>query len=409
MIHHLKLILFQIITFADQLFGLLPPLWDQAGEEFLRKQAILAILCSLITSMKEESRRFHSTIIPLIENSVQSTSETRVYLLEDALELWSSILIQTASPASQDIISLAQHLFPLYESGSENFRKALDITETYILLIPQHFLSESPRLLIPFAGLLDTAKREAAGLITHIVELLIRSANYIGGSQAITPFVNDLISTNFLSSILIGLKTAYSAHQTTGPNHVNSSVDGIVETDYFGILARLALTSPTLFISALAAALPNDGIESTISWLLSEWFSHFDNISHPEKKKLSCLALTALLDTNQPWILNRLQELMTIWTDTIGELADPENDGTDCLIYWDEGALKPDGPEAPADERRRRLNFADPVHRLDVKVFAREKLSGAVVACGGHKAFEAMWVANVDKEVVGAFGALGVI
>ena len=410
----------QISPLADQIISLLSPLWSQAGEEYLMKQSILAILSALVSSMKAESQRYHAMIIPLIDSSVQLTSPTRVYLLEEAMDLWATILVQTSFPAPQETINLAQHLFPMYEAASDTLRKALEITETYILLIPQHFLSESMRLLVPFSSLLGATKREAIGVITRLVELLVQSAEYIGGLQAVSQLTTNLISSQFLFTLLTGLRAAYSAHQTTGPNRASSSIDGIVETDYLSVLARLALSSPSLLTSALTAAWPQENFETTISWLLAEWFSHIDNIGDPERKKLSCLALTNLLQAGQPWVLNHLQELMTVWTDTITELFDDNNNrnldgsggggGTDCLIYWDEQKLRPEGgPEAPADERRRRLSFADPVHRVDVKVFIRERLQGAVAACGGQEAFEKFYVVNVDKDVLRGFGGLGVV
>lgn len=388
------------------------------------KQSILGILSALVSSMKAESQKYHAMIIPLIDSSVQLTSPTRVYLLEEAMDLWATILVQTSSPAPQETISLAQHLFPMYEAASDALRKALEITETYILLIPQHFLSESTHLLVPFSSLLGATKREAIGVITRLVELLVQSAEYIGGLQAVSQLTTNLVTSQFLYTLLTGLRTAYSAHQTTGPNRASSSIDGVVETDYLSVLARLALASPSLFTSALTAAWPQENFETTISWLLAEWFSHIDNIGDPERKKLSCLALTNLLQAGQPWILNHLQELMTVWTDTITELFEDSNDnndlsvdggggggggGVDCLVYLDEQKLRPEGPEAPADERRRRLSFADPVHRLDVKVFLRERLQGAAAACGGQEAFEKSWVVNVDKDVLSGFGGLGVV
>ena len=373
------------------------------------KQSILALLSALVSSMKEESQRYHSIIIPLIDSSVQVASPTRVYLLEEAMDLWAAILVQTASPASLEVINLAQHLFPMYESASDTLRKALEITETYILLIPQHFLSESIRILIPFSSLVGATKREAVGVITNLVELLIQSAEYIGGLQAVSQLTTNLVSSQFLTTLLTGLRGAHSAHQSTGPNRASSSIDGVVETNYLSVLARLALASPSLFTSALTAAWPQEDFETAISWLLTEWFTHIDNIGDPERKKLSCLALTNLLQAGQAWILNHLQELMTVWTDTITELIDTDSDGTDCLIYWDEQKLRPDGPEAPADERRRRISFADPVHRLDVKVFLRERLQGAVEACEGLEVFEKLWVVNVDEDVLRGFGELRVV
>lgn len=348
-------------------------------------------------------------IIPLIESSVDPSSEIRVFLIEEAVELWSAVLIQTPSPASQEIVSLARHLIPMYESASEILRKAFEITELYIQLVPQHFFSEAPVLLQPLTSLLATTKREAAGLITGLVELLIRTADLLNGTQGVANVTTHLVSSEFLSTLLIGLRGAHAAHQTTGPNRPSTSIDGLVETDYLSVLARLAIASPSLFIYTLTAAVPNELLETTISWLLTEWFSHLDNVSNPEKRKLFCLALTGLLETNEPWILGRLQELMTLWTDLVAELVDEDNREADCLVWWNIDNLKSDGPETPADERRRNLNFADPVHRLDLKGFIRDKLQATVEACGGQEKFESSWLINVDAEVVRAFGALRLV
>ena len=79
------------------------------------KQAILTLLSSLIHSMKQESVRYHSIILPLIQKSVEPGSVSGVVckhtgvransLLGDsclsprekALDLWSAIITQTPS------------------------------------------------------------------------------------------------------------------------------------------------------------------------------------------------------------------------------------------------------------------------------------------------------------------------
>ncbi len=347
-------------------------------------------------------------MIFIIQSSVEPSSEAQFYLLEDAMDLWATILVQTPHPASQEIISLAQYLFPMYDTGSESLRKALEITESYIYLIPEHFISVAPVLLTPLVPVLTSAKPEAAWIVTSLAELLIRSADYSGGTQAVANLATQLVSTNFLQTILDGIQSAYIAHQTFGPNRELSSIHVMVETGSFSVLARLALASPSLFISAIEAALPQDTLETTISWLLTEWFSHFDNISDPSHNKLSCLALTALLEVNQPWILNKLQDLMTVWTSVINNLID-EDTGADCMIFWDIEAMKAPGPEAPAEERSRKLLYADPVRRIDSKAYVKQKLEDAIAACGGRQAFEQNWVVNVDREVFRGFGDLGIL
>ena len=371
--------------------------------------------------MQAESRRYHSLIIPLIQSSIEPNSESRFYLLEDALELWSTVLGQTPSPASSDIIALVQYLFPMFEVGSETLRKALEITELYIYLIPSEFLTSAALILNSFGSLLDSVKADASGTVTSLVELLIRSADRLGGASAVGALVQLMLSSGLLSILLSGLYNAFLAHQTSGPNKTIPAIHGIAETDYLNICARLAVVDPSLFLAGFEAApqinkLEGDDDQSRkIDWLITEWFSHMDSISHPAHTKLNCLALTAFLETGQPWILSHLQSLMTIWTDVVTEIVvdvSPEEgkvDYRDTLVYTDPNAQKPDGPEPPADERRRVLDFEDPVHRIDVRVFIREKLAVAVEKCGGMEVFQREWVQNVDVEVVRAFSALGII
>ena len=411
-----------VTPFVDQIISLLPPLWDQAGEEYLMKQTILGILSSLCTSMQAESRKYHALIVPLIQSSIEPSSETRVYLLEDALDLWTTVLTQTPSDGTMsEIVALVQYIFPLFDVASDNLRKALEITELYIYLIPSTMLSNAVAILDPLVSVLGNLKRDASGMVTTIIDLLIRSADSLGGLPAIRELTQALVTSQLLSTVLSSLRNAYEANLTTGPNKIHAKIDGVVETDYLNIVARLAVASPELLLSALDATSyegqpeSNEPFERKIGWLLTEWIDHMDMMSHPAHKKLNTLALTSLLETAQPWILSRLQSLMSEWTSTITELVIDtsldENvvDMRDSLVYNDPEVLKQEGAEAPADERRRVLTFRDPVHRIDIRDYVKEKLAVAVQACGGMEAFQRDWVENVDADVVSGFGALGVV
>lgn len=65
---------YQIGVFSDQILSLLPPLWEESGDEHLMKQAILTLLSSLIHSLKQDSARYHALILPLIQSSVHPES-----------------------------------------------------------------------------------------------------------------------------------------------------------------------------------------------------------------------------------------------------------------------------------------------------------------------------------------------
>lgn len=251
-------------------------------------------------------------------------------LLEDSLDLWHEILIQTPEPVPEALLSLMLSLFRIFELGTETLRKALEITESYLLLAPSHML-QGPirdRFLKAFSSLLGTLKQASNGTVTHLVEIFIRAAESIGGEELVNTMGSSLMTTGFLVSLVKGLHESWEAHQTTDPNRKQTSIEGVIETDYFSVLARLALASPTVFVRTLESTALVRGEKSMelYSWLFTEWFSHFGNMGEPHKKKLMCLALTKLLETARPVILERLQDLITVWTDVITELQEGAED-----------------------------------------------------------------------------------
>lgn len=410
-----------ISPFANSIVSLLPPLWDQSGEEHLMKQAILTILARLINAMKAESVPLHSMVIPIIKNTLEPGSDTQVYLLEDALDLWDAVLKQTPAPASPEVISLAPYLIPTLELGSESLRKTLEIAEVYLLLAPTEMCSDNLRttLLTSLSSLLGSLRPEANGLVTHLVEVYVRAADLLGGEGAVEILTADMIRTQFFTGLLDGLKGAWEAHTRTGPNARASAVDGIVETDYWTVIARIGLASNRVLLGAIEAAQTRtaaDGmqdvaetLEERMKWLLEEWFDHLDNIAAPVSKKLMCLALTKLLETGKDWILIKLQDLMTMWTGLVIELTDGNADpSVDCLV-WQREEPQTNDPEAPDDVRRRDMIYTDPVHTVNIITFIRDHLQHAIETCGGQDRFREEWLVNVDREVIEAFGKLGIM
>ncbi|KAL8869219.1 MAG: hypothetical protein Q9174_004434 [Haloplaca sp. 1 TL-2023] len=399
-----------IIPFAEQIMSFLPTLWDHSLDQFLVKQTILGILTSLVTSTKITSQQYHSRIIPLIDNSVDVQSGTYIQLGEDAMDLWEAILQQTPASNVPDLLRLVPRLFPLLETGSSNLVKALKMMETYIYLAPNEMLFFSANtMLSPLAGLLGGSKREVAGSILDIADLLMQTATAIDGPPGLWKFANNFLQTRFLQVVVEGLRGNHQARQTTGPNRVQTWLDVLVETRYLSTLARLTILTPDLLIDAVSNIYSNEPIEHAMTWILDEWFSHLDNMSHPDGKKLNCLALTALLRTGQAYILTRLQELMTMWTEVALDLYEDEGEDkpNDSLVYLDIDALKGE-QETLQQGLTRKMVFNDPVHRIDVKTHIRETLQYVVEKSGGNEEFRNRWLVNVDADVLQAFGKLGI-
>jgi hypothetical protein len=399
-----------ITPFADEIVSILPDLWTASGEEHLMKQAILTLLSTIVTSMRGPSARYHPLILPLIQRAVEQGSDMQVYLLEEALDLWSTILQQTPTGDSAAVLPLVDSVFPLLEIGSENLRMVLVILESYVILAPEAMLSDTVRLRILsyMANLLGVTKRDLAGLVTSIVENMIRGAEILGGASGITAVAKDLIASRYMEKLLSGLHEAWDAHQTTGPTRRYPKLDDVVETDYFTILARLALGDPATFMQSLSSVGSPDAVWT---WLSSEWFRNFDSMANPERQKLSCLALTRLLELPAPMtalVLARLQDYFAMWTSVVGELCEGNEGMRDALCWGPEAASTPGEWECTEEDARKRvLDARDAVHSVHVYEFVKEMLAKLVVAVGGEEAFQREWVVNVDKDVVEGFRRLG--
>ncbi|KAN0093757.1 ARM repeat-containing protein [Hyaloscypha variabilis] len=396
----------RISQFADEIVSILPSLWESSGEEHLIKQAILTLMSTLVAAMKEQASRYHAMILPLIQRAVEPGSEMQVYLMEEALDLWLTILTQTPSPASPEVLALAECAFPLLEIGSDNLRNVLNIVDSYVLLAPEAMLNNTvrPRVFAYMTNLLGVSKRELAGLVTVIVENMIRAAEALGGSTGVIQVAKDLHESGFTEKIFEGLRDAWEAHQTTGPSRRYPKLDDVVETDYFTILARLTLADPSVLVTIMSSV--GDAAE-VWRWLSTEWFRHFDSMANIDRQKLSCLALTRLLELPPPMtpiILECLQDYFAMWTSVINEMIGGRDDGGDNLVWLADDGNEFEGPE---DVRRRIHASSDPVHTLNTFNVVKERLGQVVAICGGEEAFQRDWAVNIDKDVIRSFQDLG--
>lgn len=392
--------------FGDMVMTSVPGLWESAGESgYMMKQSILAIIQSLVMSMKGESLRYQYMILSLISQATEAEAELQVYLIDEALDLWSNVLIQTPPPLVPDLIVLVERAIENLIQQNNHAVVYIGILGSYILLAPETMLEDRYRrpTLTALSGGLNGTLREQIGLTIKYTESFIRLAHELGGNPGLQLVVQDMMSVGFLPRIFEDIHDAFEAHQTSGPKKKQPRVGPHVLTDYFVILSRIAVLGPELFVEVLSALGP---LEPVWNWLSTEWFSSFDNIADIDRKKLGLLALTRLLEVPQPMqglVLIKLQDYFSMWTSVLVQvMADPaENPGVDMLVFTSE-------PEAnewdtPRDVRERALFASDPVKRINSLHFVKESLENLIQRVGGNQEFQNNWAINVDKEVLVAF------
>ena len=401
-----------VSQFGDAIMLTLPKLWDSAGtEEYMIKQSVLAIMSALVVSMRTESQRYQNVIVPLLRDAMNPESALHLHLIEESVELWKSILMQSSPPLNPDLTQMIHLALPLLEYDSEVANQCLEIVKDYILLAPQDILTDALRrpTLAALAKTLDSKSRDQSQLGAKSIELVIRVAEELGGTQGVSVVVQDLLEINVLRTILEGLHSAWESSQTMGPKRKPSKINTIKETDYFAILARIALADPAVFVNMLAGF--GGPIDQVWSWLSTQWFANFDCMADIEKDKLSCLALTRLWELPgspvQDLVLARLQDYLSMWTSIVTELVESTVEGElvsrDSLVWTEVARYEYD---TPLDVHEREFAAKDPVHRVVAFEFVQARLGDMVHRVGGEQAFEAGWAVNVDRDVLAGFQKL---
>lgn len=202
----------------------------------------------------------------------------QVYLLDDALELWEATVKSSPEPASQELLGLFPYLIGCLGLASAALRKVLEIVDCYVLLAPRDIIeTHRAQLFAAFANLLGQLKPETTGIITRIVEMVIRAAKQIGGDAALHVVGLELVNSGFLVKIFDTLRESYDANQTTGPNK-RYPPTAVMVTDYFSLVARIVLANTAWFLDVVrlvdAERQPGQSVDDSMAWLLDEWFGH---------------------------------------------------------------------------------------------------------------------------------------
>ncbi|KAL5615454.1 uncharacterized protein BROUX77_001291 [Berkeleyomyces rouxiae] len=395
-----------VSQFADFLMTALPEIWTSAGpEEYMVKQSIIAIFTALVMSLGPASQKYHEVIIPLLSEAARQGSDLHVHLIDEALELWNSILQQSKPPLSSELVNLLESLLPLIEYDSETATNALLGVESYILFAPEAVLEDrfrKPTLLVLLKRI-DCRVRERARTAILIMQYMIRAAAELGGSDGVQIILQDMVELHVMHKILESIHEAWQARQTTGPNRKVSRISGMEESDYFTVLARLLYADPNLFVTMLTSF---GKLEEVCQWLFEEWFSVRDGMDRPETQKLYALALTRLLELPQPvqgLVLSKLQDYFVFWCEIISELRDGSVVTTDCLVWAEFETSEWDTPKSV---REKEVQLRDPVHSVRICEYITSHLQGLMQAVGGEAVFQAEYVVNVDRDVMDKFASL---
>uniref|UniRef100_A0A671TIN7 Importin-11 n=1 Tax=Sparus aurata TaxID=8175 RepID=A0A671TIN7_SPAAU len=372
----------QIRPYVGCLVQYLPLLWKQSEEHNMLRCAILTTLIHLVQGLGAESKNLYPFLLPVIQLSTDVSQPPHVYLLEDGLELW-LVTLENSPAITPELLRIFQNMSALMEMSSENMRTCFQIVNAYIYLSATEFLQNyAESLCRSFCDLLKDISNEGQVQVLKVVEIALK----------VSPILGAHMFQPLLPAVFRGI------------------VDGerypVVMSTYLGILGRVLLQNSSFFYSLLTqmASECSQKMDQLLGNVIEMWVDRMDNITQPERRKLSSLALLSLLPSDNSVIQDKFCGIINICVEALHDVMTEDSEtGTfkDCMLmsHFEEPKLSDDEePPTEQDKRKKMLALEDPVHSVSLQQFVYEKLK-AQQALMGDQGFGVL-METVDTELV---------
>ncbi|NXI90608.1 IPO11 protein, partial [Psophia crepitans] len=372
----------QIRPYVGCLVQYLPLLWKQSEEHNMLRCAILTTLIHLVQGLGADSKNLYPFLLPVIQLSTDVSQPPHVYLLEDGLELW-LVTLENSPCLTPELLRIFQNMSALLELSSENLKNCFKIINAYIFLSSSEFLQMyAADLCQSFCELLEDITTEGQVQVLKVVENILK-ANPLLGPQMFQPL---------LPSIFKGI------------------LDGerypVVMSTYLGIMGRVLLQNASFFsllLNQMACELGQE-LDQILGNMIEMWVDRMDNITQPERRKLSALALLSLLPSLNSVVQDKFCGIINISVEALHDVMTEDSEtGTykDCMLmsHFEESKVTEDEePPTEQDKRKKMLALKDPVHTVSLQQFVYEKLK-AQQELLGEQGFQAL-METVDTEIV---------
>uniref|UniRef100_A0AAA9SUE2 Importin-11 n=1 Tax=Bos taurus TaxID=9913 RepID=A0AAA9SUE2_BOVIN len=372
----------QIRPYVGCLVQYLPLLWKQSEEHNMLRCAILTTLIHLVQGLGADSKNLYPFLLPVIQLSTDVSQPPHVYLLEDGLELW-LVTLENSPCVTPELLRIFQNMSPLLELSSESVRTCFKIINGYIFLSSTEFLQTyAVGLCQSFCELLKEITTDGQVQVLKVVENALK-VNPVLGPQMFQPI---------LPCIFRGI--------------IEGERYPVVMSTYLGVMGRVLLQNTSFFSSLLneMAHKFNQEMDQLLGNMIEMWVDRMDNITQPERRKLSALALLSLLPSDNSVIQDKFCGIINISVEGLHDVMteDPET-GTykDCMLmsHLEEPKVTEDEePPTEQDKRKKMLALKDPVHTVSLQQFIYEKLK-AQQELLGEQGFQSL-METVDTEIV---------
>ncbi|XP_020639328.2 importin-11 [Pogona vitticeps] len=372
----------QIRPYVGCLVQYLPLLWKQSEEHNMLRCAILTTLIHLVQGLGADSKNLYPFLLPVIQLSTDVSQPPHVYLLEDGLELW-LVTLENSPCLTSELLRIFQNMSALLELSSENLRTCFKIINGYIFLSPSEFLQVyATELCKSFCEILKDITTEGQVQVLKVVENVLK-VNPVLGPEMFQPL---------LPSVFRGI--------------INGERYPVVMSTYLGVIGRVLLQNKgffSLLLNQMACELGQEP-NQLLGHMIEMWVDRMDNITQPERRKLSGLALLSLLPSNNTVIQDKFCGIINISVEGLHDVMTEDTETRtfkDCMLMSaseEPKVTEEEEPPTEQDKRKKMLALKDPVHSVSLQQFVYEKLK-AQQELLGEPGFQAL-METVDTEIV---------
>ncbi|XP_010073518.1 PREDICTED: importin-11-like, partial [Pterocles gutturalis] len=327
-----------------------------------------------------DSKNLYPFLLPVIQLSTDVSQPPHVYLLEDGLELW-LVTLENSPCLTPELLTIFQNMSALLELSSEYLKNCFKIINAYIFLSSSEFLQMyAADLCQSFCELLKDITTEGQVQVLKVVENVLK----------VNPVLGPQMFRTLLPSVFRGI------------------IDGerypVVMSTYLGIMGRVLLQNASFFsllLNQMACELGQE-LDQILSCMIETWVDRMDNITQPERRKLSALALLSLLPSLNSVIQDKFCGIINISVEGLHDVMTEDSEtGTykDCMLmsHFEEPKVTEDEePPTEQDKRKKMLALKDPVHTVSLQQFIYEKLKAQQEREQGFQAL----METVDTEIV---------
>jgi hypothetical protein len=281
---------------------------------------------------------------------------------------------------SPDLLQLFGNIKPLLDRDTDIWKLCLEIIDSYVCL--------DGREVFKFYGEFLVSKCCALLNETIKIDALLRLMRSVGHMFEVP--ADNLQVQLFEPFILKAMTLA-----------LNADVYPMIVAMCLGMLAKPVLLDCAQFMKIVekCAALRNSNPETLLGELLDSWIDKIDMIVHPERRKLTALALLSMLRFNSNVIFERFGAILNVCVTVMLDVLKEDNGVKyDCLVMSRDVENDDEDIDTEHEKRKRRLRLCDPVYSVSLKDYCLEKVRECETAVGAEY-FQRL-MNSADKSVV---------